>query len=166
MEDKIYIIQTNTRIQSIVLITAFLLFGGLIALVTKCKTDAMIIVGIFIFFMILMCIKEVFKPKYYSMYILGEFLHWDTPDEQEKIAINDIEYIDLGGSSMPFGPVSPDSGHKMSLSTLGGTIILKDGGDIIMPSVIAKCLSTKKCRAKLEKFSKIEIDLTISKRIT
>ena len=67
---------------------------------------------------------------------------------------------------MPFGPVSPDSGHKMSLSTLGGTIILKDGGDIIMPSVIAKCLSTKKCRAKLEKFSKIEIDLTISKQIT
>jgi hypothetical protein len=50
--------------------------------------------------MTLFFIKDVFKPKYYSMYVSGDNLCWDTPDEQEKIPINNVEYIDLGGGSI------------------------------------------------------------------
>ena len=144
------IINTNTRIHAIITIMAFLLLT-IPSFFFKEKLIPFIIWNAFLLLMISAFIKDVFSPKYYSLYVEGDFLYWNTPDEHEKILITDIDYIELGGGLIQFADM-PQIGGWRYYSGLGGTVILKNGEDIIMPSVLAKGLASKKCLKKLAEF--------------
>jgi hypothetical protein len=109
----------------------------------------------FLLLMISAFIKDVFCPKYYNLYIEGDFLCWDTPDEQEKILISNIDSIELGGESIAFLDDMPQIEVWKNYSGIGGTVILKEGEDIVMPSVLARGLASTKCLTNLSEFINI-----------